>query len=65
MNNLKSENLSELSVQEMNGEETRNVNGGYHPVLWLLAGVIISELLDRNAAKDFNDGRDAARKFWN
>ncbi len=57
---MKNFDLNNYGVQEMNTVEMKEIDGG-HPLLWLLAGVIIAELLDRNAANDFSDGQNAYR----
>lgn len=48
--------LKELSPQDLIG-----IKGG-GPVAWLIAGLIVSEILDRDNYSDFCDGFNAARK---
>lgn len=49
-------------MQDMNLQEMKNVNGGIvAELLWLAAGLFVSELLDRNAGKDFMDGWNAGK----
>ncbi len=56
---MKNLNLNAYGVSEMSSVETQNANGGW---LWgVVIGIIISELLDRNAASDFVDGYNAAK----
>ena len=58
---MKNLNLNDFGVQEMNAEEMRGVDGGLGSIFWLIVGVVISECLDRNAGKDFQDGWNAAK----
>jgi len=57
---MKSLNLNAYGVSEMSLNETRNVDGG-NPLLWLLIGIVVAELLDRDAASDFAEGYNAAK----
>lgn len=59
---MKELDLSTLCVEEMNETELREIGGGWLVGIgWLLLGVAVSELLDRNAAQDFMDGWNAAK----
>lgn len=44
----------------MSKKEMLNVDGG-HPVLWLLAGVLISSCMDRDSISDFWEGYESVR----
>ncbi|HOK60070.1 hypothetical protein [Tenuifilum sp.] len=53
--------LNKFGVQQLNAKEIVEIEGG-NPLLWLLAGVIVSELLDRNAPADFWEGWNDAKQ---
>ncbi|MDR0430968.1 MAG: hypothetical protein LBH58_10885 [Tannerellaceae bacterium] len=53
-------NLKNWNVQEIDKIEIMNINGGLHPVVWLLFGLAFGELNDRNAGSDFAAGYAAA-----
>ncbi len=57
---MKQLTLENLGVQELDAREMKETDGG-HPLLWLLAGVIVSELLDREAPADFMEGWNDAK----
>ena len=60
---MKTLNLTLYGVKEMNETQMSEVNGG-GGVLWLVIGLIVSEMLDRNARRDFADGMQMAEDFW-
>jgi hypothetical protein len=53
--------LNKFGVQQLNAKEIVEIEGG-NPLFWLLAGVIVSELLDRNAPADFWEGWNDAKQ---
>jgi hypothetical protein len=61
---MKNLDLNAYGVMEMNQQEMRNANGGIGAVVWLIIGLIVSECLDKDAPKDFEEGRQAAHDFW-
>ena len=59
---MKTLDLNAYGVMEMNEAEMQSANGGFLQLLaGLVVGVIVAELLDRNAARDFMDGWNAAK----
>lgn len=64
MNKMNTNGMVDLSASE------RQVNGGSATVtgfvIGLIAGALLSELLDRNSNQDYQDGwNDAANGEWN
>jgi lactobin A/cerein 7B family class IIb bacteriocin len=53
---MKNSEFMELDAQELKG-----VNGGGVFVAGIIIGVLIAEMLDRNAGSDFEEGRQAFR----
>jgi hypothetical protein len=58
---MKNLDLTSMGVHEMSTLEMKETNGG-NPLIWLIAGIIISEVLDRDSPSDFMEGYNAARK---
>ena len=50
-----------LEFMELNAQELKGVNGGGVFVAGIIIGVLIAEMLDRNAGSDFEEGRQAFR----
>lgn len=60
---MKKLDLAALGVEEMSDAQMMETNGGIFGALaWLVAGIIISECLDRGAKGDFMDGWNAAAR---
>lgn len=53
MNSLK---LNINGIEEISLLDSQKINGGMGAVGWLLLGIIISEILDRNAPNDLEEG---------
>ncbi len=58
MNNL---DFNAMGVSNLTEVEMKNIEGGWANLIWLAIGIIVSECLDRNAGKDFQEGYNAAR----
>ncbi|MDD2279270.1 MAG: hypothetical protein PHD06_01445 [Bacteroidales bacterium] len=59
---MKQLSLENFGVQELDARERVEVDGGVIvPLLWFLAGVIVTELLDREAPADFMEGWNDAK----
>ena len=57
---MKNLDLNAYGVKEMNAAEMQKTEGGIAAaVAWLVIGILVAELLDRNAAQDFRDGQAA------
>ena len=50
-----------LEFMELNAQELEEVNGGAAFMVGIIIGVLIAEMLDRNAGSDFEEGRQAFR----
>jgi hypothetical protein len=57
---MKTLDLNAYGVSEMNSTEMQATEGG-NPIVWLIIGILVSEALDRDAAKDFKEGYNDAR----
>jgi hypothetical protein len=54
--------LNVYGVSEINAAEMQTTNGGWLSAIgWLLIGICVAELCDRNAGKDFAEGQQAFR----
>jgi hypothetical protein len=67
---MKNFDLASYGVVEMSQQDTQLIDGGIFGiddvfVAGILIGICIAEMLDRNAGEDFNEGRQAAKDFWN
>jgi len=60
---MKNFDLKACGVSEISEREMKEVNGGWFWV-GIVLGLLIAECLDKNAANDFEEGRQAARDFW-
>ena len=60
---MKNFNLNACGVSEISQKEMVGINGG-NAIVGFLLGLLIAEILDRDASQDFEDGRQAARDFW-
>ncbi len=55
--------MKNLEFVELNAQEMEEVNGGILGALgWLIAGIVIAEMLDRNSGNDFREGFNDAWK---
>lgn len=54
--------MKNLGFLELNAQELTEVNGGIGIfVVGIIIGVLVAEMLDRNASADFEEGRQAFR----
>jgi hypothetical protein len=57
---MKNLDLNAYGVSEMNVAEMQQVDGGILAAIgWCLIGILVAEMLDRNAEKDFQEGRQS------
>ena len=53
--------MKNLGFMELDTQELADVNGGGAFIAGIIIGVLIAEMLDRNARSDFEEGRQAFR----
>lgn len=57
--------MENLNFAELNLQELEKVNGGFGAfIAGIIIGVLIGEMLDKNAHSDFEAGRQAFRDWY-
>ena len=58
--------MNDLEFMELNAQELESANGGLGPfIAGIIIGMLVAEMLDKNAHSDFEEGRQAFRDRLN